>query len=172
VYIPFVLVSSATQSDLSESQHIDAPVKTEFSSTSWPNLKSAYFKLYHTDPTWITSEDFLILDQQSASDRKVIIIQQGAEWLMPDGSEAPATEGPDVTKWTVWKKYRVPFDQVQFVLAGIEGACNMDLALEYFESEVEREECAEEEEEEEEETDSDETTSEDLEYGDFPIKAK
>ena len=45
--------------------------------------------------------DFLILDQQSTEDRKVIVIQKDAIWVKPDGAEAHDPYGADATQWTI-----------------------------------------------------------------------
>jgi hypothetical protein len=157
---------------LEETQCIDAPVTTDFSSASWKDTKSAFRAFCQTEPKTILPTSFLILEQELTSNRKVAIIEKTAEWFNSDGSRATVPEG---TKWTVWNRYAVPYEEVQAVIAAFMGCCDLWHAHGFFERELEREICVEEEEEseeEEEDTDTDETTSEDLEYGDFPIKSK
>jgi hypothetical protein len=169
VFVPYVLVHSPSQEKLNRTERIEALVKTEFNSATWGQLKGAFLTFYDADPRIVMPVIFLILDEQSSSDRMVVVIEKGAEWVLPEGA---ATE-VDRTKLTVWRKYRVPFEEAFSVQCGIEGFCTKEIAEEYFVEDLEREVCIEEEtDEESEETDSDETTSEDLEYGDFPLNSK
>jgi len=172
VFVPYVLVHSFSQQDLEQTYHIDGTVKTTLSSATFSQLKNDFLAQYDAHPQKVMPTDFMIFDQQSTTDRTVVIIEKGADWLNEDGTKSWNPGAPGVTKFTVWRKYRAPFSEAQYVRAGIEGFCGLEKAEEFFVEEVERYECESgEEEEEEEETDSDGTTSEDLEYGDFPLKA-
>jgi hypothetical protein len=56
---------------------------------------------------------FLMLDKQSTEDCRVIIMERSHEWVTPEGDKwAPLRGGRgDVTRITVWKRHRVPFDE-------------------------------------------------------------
>ena len=117
--------------------------KTEFSSSDWKELKDAFENLSSTDD--IQSIIFLILDQQSTEDRKVVIIQKTKEIVTPDGTKvSPLPPFPDkITEMTVWTRYRAPFEDAWVVQCGIEGFCGLETAEKYFDEVIEREECLE-----------------------------
>ncbi|KAF2827118.1 hypothetical protein CC86DRAFT_466847 [Ophiobolus disseminans] len=171
IHIPYVLVSSRSQENITtRTEHIDKVVKTHFTSSPWPDLKAAFLELYNKHPSTVSPTVFLILDQQSMEDRTVIIIEKGMDWLKDDGTLAHNTGEPDVATYTVWRKYRVGFEEAWTAQCGIQGFCSKEAAEPYWVEDVEREVYVEESgDEDEDETDSDGTTSEDLEYGDFPL---
>ena len=165
----YTLVHSPSQPDLKHQEQIDTTIKTQFDSASWEQIRSSYKKLSERDPKRIHPIGFLILDQQSVEDRKVIILQEvelKGQWFTPEGDYADITmeSRDDLVKRTVWHKYRVPFDKAFDVQSAIEGYGAVEFSEPYFEKEVMGDIPVEEEEDESEETDSDGTTSTDLEY--------
>jgi hypothetical protein len=171
-FVPFILVNSLTQENLDQTHHIEDTLPTHLASASWSQLKHAFITLSGIDDRRTFTVLFQLLDPQSVTDRKVVIIEKGTEWIKTDGKKAESSNDPDATKYTVWRKYRVPFEQAWDVQCAIVGFIAKEIVEEWFVEDVEREFYVEEEvEESSDDTGSDETTSEDLEYGDFPIKA-
>jgi hypothetical protein len=167
----YVLVHSPSQQDLKAEEPINTTVKSQFTSATWAQIRTSYKSFRARDPPGIHPAILLILDQQSTSDRKVIILQEGvAEWFTPDGNYADDTmqDREDLERKTVWHKYRVPFEEAWIVQCALEGFCGLESAEPWFEKDLMGDVLVEPEgnDDEEEETDEDEdgTTSEDLEY--------
>jgi hypothetical protein len=142
-------------------------MKTQFSSANWEQIRTSYRTIRACDPEGIHPGIFLILDQQSTQDRKVIILQEGvAEWFTPEGEYADDTmQGKeDLEKRTVWHKYRVPFEEAWIVQCALEGFCGLEPAEPWYEKDLMGDVYVESKQESEEETDSDGTASDDLEY--------
>jgi hypothetical protein len=169
-FSPYTLIYSASQHDLEACGHIDATVKTDFSSANWAQIRCS-FKTYHErNPKGVHPVILFILDQKSTEDRKVIIMHESMPgWFTPEVNYAwpesmEETEG--LVGMSVWKKYRVPFEEAWTAHCAIEGCCSLEHAESYFEKEILGDVLPGERESqnEAEEIDSDETTSEDLEY--------
>jgi hypothetical protein len=128
LYIP---VHSPIQQDLKLQEQIAAIFKTQFKSANWEHIRSSFKSLAAQDPTRIDPRIFLILDQQSTMDRKVIIMYEGSEqWFTPDGDFPDTTEERnDLVKRHVWDKYWVPFEEAYTALCAIEGCCGTNLQI-------------------------------------------
>lgn len=164
VYIPYILVHSASQQDLKHTEQINATVKTHFGSEKWEEIKSAFEALSEPNFKTIMTVDFLILDKQSTKDRKVVIMAKSMESETSEGQRAHPnpTGSDDLIRYNVWKRYRVPFEEAFTIQCAFEGFSNPEPAEKYFEEVVEKKVAHEIEEAEEESDDSDD--SKDSEY--------
>ena len=119
---PYVLVYSRSPEDTSETTKLGSPVKTELGSASYAELRRIFRGLVDPkDNKHMSLRLFLILDEQSAKDRSVLIVHRESEWVKPDGTRFPChpkeVERDDEEEFepkTVWRRYRVPFDQAAF----------------------------------------------------------
>jgi len=114
--------------------------------------------------TLLGPSTFLILDQQSTEDRKVIVICKDKEWLTPEGEEAQLSSNPQdnigvITK-RVWKKYRFPFEEAWGLQCALDGFSDPYPTEQYFVEVVEEGNVSESESEELETDES--TTSEEF----------
>jgi hypothetical protein len=109
-------VHSSTQQNLEkgETECITTSLQSEFRSMSWPDLRNSFLALSKpvawTIHTWL----FLVLDEQSIHDRKVVLTIRGREWYTEEGGlwESYPVMRKGLTEYTTWKKYRVPFEEV------------------------------------------------------------
>jgi hypothetical protein len=137
---PYTLIYSASQQDLEACGHIDATVKTELSSANWAHIRSSFNTYYEWKPKGVHPVVFLKLDQQSSDDRKVIIMHESMlGWFTAEGDYAwpesmEETEG--LVRMSVWKKYRVRFEEAWTAHCAIEGCCSLEHAEPYFEKEI------------------------------------
>ena len=163
--MPYILVHSLTQEDLSCTKKIDSVVTTQLGSATWEQLKSAYVSFYDSGVVSLDSNIFLILDQQSAQDRNVIIMYKGLLKESPDGDKDPITtldsEYEVLAAMNAWRKYRVPFEEAWGILSGFIGFCTPEFSVQYFIEVIEKEPLPEPEPRSEE-TLSEGTTSEEL----------
>jgi hypothetical protein len=125
----YILVHSKPHSDFEHAtESIEKTVHTEFSTTNVDELKSI-FASWADNPDkedLVDPECFLVLDEQSARDHKVLIIQDSEEWIMSEGREwfpLPDDTRKDLRKVKVCTTHRVPFKKVEYVVAGLEGSC-------------------------------------------------
>ncbi|KAF2265839.1 hypothetical protein CC78DRAFT_579011 [Lojkania enalia] len=113
---PYILVHSLSHSDFrSETERIDATVKTDWASATWKELKDAFLTLAEPNSTTVHTNSFILLDKQSPRDRKAIMIEKTREWILPGGEKywpLPYDTRDDLRKVTIWKRHRVPFEKV------------------------------------------------------------
>ncbi|KAF2271260.1 uncharacterized protein EI97DRAFT_462995 [Westerdykella ornata] len=145
---PYVLVHSPSQQALEPQEQIGETVKTRFNPANWDLIRRTFKNLFDRDPRGIHPVIFLILDQQSTEDCKVIVMHEDVchwQWLTPEGDFIDnATEGrEDLVKRTVWYKYRVPFEEAWTAQCAIEGLCSLEFAELYFEKTVMGDVCVE-----------------------------
>lgn len=142
VHVPYILVSSLTQTTLDRTPKIDEAVKSQLGSATWEQIKGCFQSIYHTDPKHVTPLDFLVLDNQSLEDRTVAVMHRKPDKMASEESHPtqPWLDGQEgVTEVWVWNKYRPPYEEAFNVQCGIEGFCGLETAEKYFEDEVERE---------------------------------
>jgi hypothetical protein len=147
--IPHVLVYSASQQNLhSATKTIISPAQTEFKATpqAWLDLISPFTTMSSAN-SYVHTEFFLILDEQSMEDRKVVMVNKNCLFYTPDGMKWAPGNRDDLVKVTLWKRYRVPFDKVfEFSMELDRGGLDEDADAEcpYFEETVEgeREACS------------------------------
>ncbi|KAL9079296.1 MAG: hypothetical protein Q9157_001819 [Trypethelium eluteriae] len=119
---PIVLVYSySPQNVQSVTNFLAAPVKTELSSASYPELRALFRSIVdaHLHERRLSLGLFLILDEQSATDRQVVIVHREPEWVHAETGERlpchPSEDGrEDQDRFeakTVWRRFRVPFEE-------------------------------------------------------------
>ncbi|KAF2190700.1 hypothetical protein K469DRAFT_657226 [Zopfia rhizophila CBS 207.26] len=113
--VPYVLVHSRSQQDLqSETEEISTTIKTEFSSATWDGIRDTFIAIAEPNSQTIHTQFFLIVDEQSTKDRRVIIMHRSRLRVTPKGDEWRGifpNERDDLRKITVWKRHRVPFEK-------------------------------------------------------------
>jgi hypothetical protein len=127
---PYVLAQSAAQQDFhSVTEEIYATVKSEFTTATWVEVKDFFLTLVksaNTAATEIIPQYFLILDEQSLKDHKVLFVEHDyecvdAEGYVRDEPADPATlKANALTKIDIWRKHRVPYDQIAEILCVFE----------------------------------------------------
>jgi hypothetical protein len=137
----YALVHSPTQEHLSRTPKITTRVTTQLVSATWEQIKGLHAAIYATAPRNIHPVLFMILDQQSTEDRTIITIDKGVDWFTPEGevSEDGPSGRDDLTKMTVWRKYRCPFDKTFGVQCALECFGPPEPAEPYFVEVVEKE---------------------------------
>jgi hypothetical protein len=109
---PYILVYSRSQENYTErTSNISAQIQSDFAKASYADLY-AFIKTL-PNPTR-KAEWFMVLDERSVTDRHAVVIRKGWEMLNEDGEvdEEDLCEAV-LTERTVWKIYRVPFEEAQ-----------------------------------------------------------
>jgi hypothetical protein len=114
--IPYVLVHSRTQDELdkSETESIPTILQSDFKGASWPEIRDTFHELSKPVAWTIYIWFFLILDEQSTRDRKVVLMIRGREWRTKEDTvwRGCPVMREGLTEFTTWKKHRVPFEEI------------------------------------------------------------
>ncbi|KAI9653243.1 MAG: hypothetical protein M1821_007674 [Bathelium mastoideum] len=118
---PYVLISSHSPSSTSCTIALSSPVHSELSTSSSFGLRSLFRSLVDPESNQHMSIVlFLVLDSQSADDRKVLIVHREPEWVKLDGTRLPCEpkqagvseeEQAEYEEKVVWTRFRVPFEE-------------------------------------------------------------
>ncbi|KAF1996746.1 hypothetical protein P154DRAFT_579533 [Amniculicola lignicola CBS 123094] len=118
---PFTLVHtrSPTETELATETGltIPGPIKTEFLDALWEDIKPYFLKFTELEDHLHVSY-VLMLDEQSKTDRKVVILHQTLEqYARSDGTEVndPYYQEEYTITLTVWKQHRVPYDKAFWI---------------------------------------------------------
>ena len=110
---PYVLVHSHSQTDFSSTPaHLPSAIETNFKNASYANLYAFTTTLSEEQRRHVAWEVFMVLDEDSARDRKAVFIHKGLEYVRQNGEVVDFSRHRDpLTKREVWKKFRVPFEE-------------------------------------------------------------
>ncbi|KAF2229968.1 hypothetical protein EV356DRAFT_474444 [Viridothelium virens] len=119
---PYVLVYSRSPQDTSRTNNLASSVKTELDSATYAELRTIFRNLVDPkDNRHMSLRLFLILDEQSASDRDVLIVHREPEWVKADGTRLPCDpkelgrdDRDQFEPKVAWRSYRVPFGQAAY----------------------------------------------------------
>lgn len=115
-------MSSRTHKDFQEeTKDIEAPVKSEFKSTTYAEIKHLFGTMAEPNSFDVHTQFFLLLDDQSPKDRKIVITQKIVLPLNSDGtflSRQAEADGEKPVKIKVkWKRHRVPYEETGTTVA-------------------------------------------------------
>ncbi|KAF2235877.1 hypothetical protein EV356DRAFT_513457 [Viridothelium virens] len=133
---PYILVYSCFPQDTtSRTNDIAAVVKSELKSATYQELRTLFRKIVGSEES-LTPALFLILDEESARDREVLIVDREAVWVNEaDGTrmecdpESIGEENADQYKQKViWRRWRVSFEKAEFywIVLSRQGPFNLE----------------------------------------------
>lgn len=104
---------SRSQKDFRRTGEIANQVTTEFSDATYSEMYAFIEKVRKaTGSRAIIPEPFLVLDNNSVNDRKVVLVDESWRTLhAEDENEEIGFKGPDEK---IWRRHRVPFENVAF----------------------------------------------------------
>ncbi|KAF2106919.1 hypothetical protein BDV96DRAFT_558457 [Lophiotrema nucula] len=116
--VPYVLLHSKSQEDYARSEELSTTLRTEFSNADYFEMNefidSKVVSLPYEQARTLYKDFFMVLDEQSVKDRTVIVVDRTWERLDPEGNiveDDTLSEREDVTRGTVWRVHRVPYDK-------------------------------------------------------------
>jgi hypothetical protein len=102
-------VYSRSQKDFSRTGELAQHVKTEFSNATYAEMSAMAEQAKKTDPRSIISELFMVLDEKSEEDRKVVLISRSSRTLYTkDENDEVRFDGVDDI---IWRRHRIPFEK-------------------------------------------------------------
>src|SRR5262245_3365928 len=116
---PYILVSSHAHKDFEEeTKKIEAPIESEFKSTTYREIKHLFDTMAEANSD-VDPSFFLLLDEQSPKDRTVVIMQKCALPLNSEGAYISGRRNREKpTKIRVeWSRHRVPYDETGTAVA-------------------------------------------------------
>ncbi|KAF2763198.1 hypothetical protein EJ05DRAFT_472112 [Pseudovirgaria hyperparasitica] len=114
--IPYILVSSKSPSSpTTPTKEISTTEKSDLKSSSDGAIQTLFTNIIdnHNDGH-LSTQFFLVLDDKSAKERTVMLMQKASKWVDQNGDvdEGGPAGRDDLTEKVTWKKYCIPFDRV------------------------------------------------------------
>jgi hypothetical protein len=126
---PYVLVYSHSQENFNRTGDLPKQVDTEFKNASFADMYVAVESIVEDkdrkNTNGIIPSFFMVLDKQSATDRKVVLIDKGLRCFYVNEDEEYKVcdhSNDDI----LWRKHRIPFEKVCFFWLVLEAKPGME----------------------------------------------